>query len=257
VTLITKRKKKFRHFSAYPISGPLLAAKNLSSHVHKLLASCLAPGATPCKRPDLDARGPNIPQLLVEPFKDATGTAEGATIAIGLTEEVVEKLARFKDLIVVLSDPRRPDSLTFAAGTNSAKRYALAGSVRVEGDDIRLYARLIDRTKGSILWANSYDGSRTVRRLLDVEGDVARDVATALGQPYGTMASSALSAERASKTVLNSNQKLVSTLCRCWRSARGKPDNNIAALAFLTAKGRVVHALLELVAALGEKTNAD
>ena len=46
-------------------------------------------------------------------------------------------------------------------------------------------ARLIDRTNGSILWANSYDGSRTVRRLLDMEGDVAGDVATALGQPYG------------------------------------------------------------------------
>jgi TolB-like protein len=132
--------------------------------------------------PGLDARGPNIPKLLVEPFKDATGTAEGATIAIGLTEEVVEKLARFKDLVVVLSDPRRPDT-----GTSSAMRYALGGSVRVEGDDIRLYARLTDRTKGSILWANSYDGSRTVRRLLDVEGDVARDVATALGQPYGTI----------------------------------------------------------------------
>ena len=72
-------------------------------------------------------------------------------------------------------------------GTNSAMRYALGGSVRVEGDDIRLYARLTDRTKGSILWANSYDGSRKVRRLLDVEGDVARDVATALGQPYGTI----------------------------------------------------------------------
>ena len=39
-----------------------------------------------------------------------TGTAEGATIAIGLTEEVVGKLASFKDLVVVLIDPRRPDS---------------------------------------------------------------------------------------------------------------------------------------------------
>jgi TolB-like protein len=120
--------------------------------------------------PSLDARGPNIPKLLVEPFQDVTGTADRA-IAIGLTEQVVEKLARFKDLIVVLSDPRRPE----AAGTNSVMRYSLAGSVHVEGDNIRLSARLIDRTNGSILWANSYDGSRTVRRVLDVEDDVARD----------------------------------------------------------------------------------
>ena len=77
----------------------------------------------------------NIPKLLVEPFQDATGTAEGATIAIGLTEEVVEKLARCKDLVVVLSDPRTPDPLASSAETNSAMRYALAGSVRVARPD--------------------------------------------------------------------------------------------------------------------------
>ena len=136
---------------------------------------------------DLAVQGPNIPKLLVEPFRDATATPEGATIAIGLTEEVVAKLVRFKDLTVVLDDPRKHESLALPEGTKSAMRYALAGSVRVEGDDIRLYARLIDRVKDSILWANSYEGSRKVRRLLDVEDDVARDVATALGQPYGTI----------------------------------------------------------------------
>ena len=43
----------------------------------------------------------------------------------------------------------------------------------------------LDRTNGSILWANNYDGSRRVGRLLDMEADIAGDVATALGQPYG------------------------------------------------------------------------
>ena len=135
--------------------------------------------------PGLDARGPNVPKLLIEPFQDVTGTAEGAIIAMGLTEELVGKLASFKDLVVVLLDPRRPDSAALAARTDSSMRYALAGSVRVEGDAIRLSAHLIDRTNGSILWANNYDGSRRVRRLLDMEADIAGDVATALGQPYG------------------------------------------------------------------------
>ena len=132
---------------------------------------------------DLDVRGPNIPKLLVEPFQDVTGTTEGATIAKGLTEEVVGKLTSFKDLVVVVFDPRRPDSA--ATEANSAIRYTLAASVRIEGDAIRLSARLIDRANGSVLWANNYDGSRGVRRLLDMEADVAVDVATALGQPYG------------------------------------------------------------------------
>src|SRR5262249_60932045 len=101
---------------------------------------------------DTAVQVPNIRKLLVEPFRDATATPEGATVAIGLTEEVVAKPVRFKDLTVVLDDPRKHESLALPEGTKSAMRYALAGSVRVEGDDIRLYARLIDRVKDSILW---------------------------------------------------------------------------------------------------------
>src|SRR5262249_41049804 len=135
--------------------------------------------------PDLADSGPNVPKLLVEPFQDETGTANGQIIANGLTEELIGKLARFKELIVVLLDPRRPDSATLASRTNPAMRYALAGSVQLEGDAIRVAARLVDRSDGSVLWANSYDGSRRVGHLLDMEADIAGDVATALGQPYG------------------------------------------------------------------------
>jgi TolB-like protein len=139
----------------------------------------------PVGSPDLADLGPNVPKLLIEPFQDVTGTADGAIIAKGLTEEVVGKLASFKELIVVLLDPRRPDSSVLAARNDSAMRYRLAGSVRLEGDAIRLSVRLIDRANDSILWANTYDGSRRVGRLLDMEADIASDVATALGQPYG------------------------------------------------------------------------
>jgi TolB-like protein len=131
----------------------------------------------------IGVRGPNVPTLLIEPFQDLSGTSEGSTIAEGLTEEVVAKLASFKELVVVLIDPRRPDSS--AVVINSATRYILDGSVRVEGDAIRLSARLVYRTSGSVLWAKSYDGTRRVRRLLDIEADIASDVAAALGQPYG------------------------------------------------------------------------
>ena len=121
-------------------------------------------------------------KLLVEPFQDVTGTAEGATIAMGLTEEVIGKLASFKDLVVVLLDPRRPNSAVRAARTDPAMRYTLTGSVRVEGDAIRLSARLIDRTNGSVLWANTYDGSKRVGTLLDMEADIAGDVTIGTGK---------------------------------------------------------------------------
>ena len=146
---------------------PLLALSALAAMVLVLttwgaLQWLVAPRTVEAPSPGLDASGPNIPKLLIEPFQDVTGTAEGATIAMGLTEEVVGKLASFKDLVVVLLDPRRPDSAALAARTDSSMRYTLAGSVRVEGDAIRLSAHLIDRTNGSVLWANTYDGSKRV-----------------------------------------------------------------------------------------------
>jgi TolB-like protein len=134
---------------------------------------------------DLAVSGPNVPKLLVEPFQDVAGTTEGTIIAKGLTEEVIGKLEHFKELIVVLLDPRRPDSAALAARTDSAMRYSLGGSVRLEADVVRVSARLVDRTDGSIVWANNYDANRSTGRLLDMEADIAGDVATALGQPYG------------------------------------------------------------------------
>ena len=169
---------------------PVLALSVLAAIVLVVTAGAalqwfVLPRTVEAPSPGLDTRGPNIPKLLVEPFQDVTGTAEGVTIAMGLTEEVIGKLASFKDLVVVLLDPRRPDSEVLTTRTDPSMRYTLTGSVRVEGDAIRLSARLIDRTKGSVLWANTYDGSKRVGTLLDMEADIAGDVARALGQPYG------------------------------------------------------------------------
>jgi TolB-like protein/tetratricopeptide (TPR) repeat protein len=141
----------------------------------------------PRSAPPLSVSGPNIPKLLVETFQDVSATTESAVITNGLTEEVIGKLAHFKELVVVVLDPSRHDPSTLPAQADSAMTYLLTGSVQVEGDAIRLSTRLVDRTDGSVLWANDYDGSRKVGRLLDIEADIAGDVATALGQPNGVI----------------------------------------------------------------------
>lgn len=120
---------------------------------------------------------PDVPRLLVTPFEDLSGTENASIIARGLTDKVIEQLAKFKEIVVIADRP---------TGTSAhLARYWLAGGVRVDGDRLRLTARLVNRADGSVVWAESYGENLQVRDLLDLEATVARAVATALAQPYG------------------------------------------------------------------------
>ena len=128
---------------------------------------------------NLRATAPEIPQLLVEPFEDLSGTETSAAVTRGLTQEVIGHLAKFKDIVVIES--ARPDE---AAKT---PRFVLAGSVSLSADAFRLRVRFINRSSGSVLWANSYDGDMDVAKLLEAQADIARNVATTLAQTYGVI----------------------------------------------------------------------
>jgi tetratricopeptide (TPR) repeat protein len=64
-------------------------------------------------------------------------------------------------------------------------RYVLQGSVRLEGEKLRLSARLVSSADQSVVWANSYDKNLKVQELIATQSDIARQVATAIAQPYG------------------------------------------------------------------------
>jgi TolB-like protein len=126
----------------------------------------------------------NSPRILVEPFEDLSGTADSAMIARGLTDEVIGQLSKFKEITVFGADLSEGKNNPLAH-RYGAPRYALEGRVRVDGNRLRLSARFLNRSDGSVIWANNYDRTLRVQELLDVQSDVATGVATALAQPYG------------------------------------------------------------------------
>ncbi|MFI0844209.1 hypothetical protein [Mesorhizobium sp. IMUNJ 23232] len=128
---------------------------------------------------NLRATAPEIPRLLVEPFEDLSGTEMSAAVASGLTQEVIGHLAKFKDIVVIES--------TEPGTAAEQPRFVLAGSVSLLADAFRLRVRLINRSNGSVLWANSYDGGMDVGKLLQAQADIARNVATSLAQTYGVI----------------------------------------------------------------------
>ncbi len=129
-----------------------------------------------------DPGGPERPRLLVQPFEDLTGTQASATIARGLSQEVVGQLSKFKDIVVVESVDTRPGE------TIPSPRFALAGSVSLSDDAFRLRVKFTNWNDGSVLWANSYDGAMKVDELVGVQSDIARNVATTLAQSHGVIA---------------------------------------------------------------------
>lgn len=116
----------------------------------------------------------------MERFQNVPGKDASADIAQGLTDEVVGQLTKFKEILVIAPGAGRE------AGAQGPQ-FALQGGVRLEGDIVRLIARLIRKADGAVLWANNYDADLRDRNLLEVEADVAQSIATAVAQPYGVI----------------------------------------------------------------------
>ncbi|PTM97345.1 hypothetical protein [Mycoplana dimorpha] len=136
----------------------------------------------------ISALSPDMPSVVVMPFEDITGSHNTALFARGLTDEVIGQMARFKEIAVIAG---RSTDGAGAVQTDPPKAglpvYALEGRVRSEDDKLRLTARLVSLSDGTVIWANSYDAQLNVRELLDIEADLARAVATTLAQPYGVI----------------------------------------------------------------------
>lgn len=129
------------------------------------------------------AHAPAIPRLLVKPFDDLTKVGNSDAIARGLTREIIGQIVKFKDIVTIedLSGSAQ------AAPSADSPRYILAGDVDMTAAQFRLRARVINSADNSVIWANSYNGDLQASTLIGVEVEIARQVATALGQPYGVI----------------------------------------------------------------------
>jgi len=121
---------------------------------------------------------PAIPRLMIRPFEDLTGSGASRVVVKGLTQEIIGQLAKFKDIVTV-----EDDGGTKPVSRNA--RYILAGGVSVSEDKLRLQARVSDAEDSAVLWAQTYETAFEPSQIIAVESEIARRVATALGQPYG------------------------------------------------------------------------
>lgn len=124
---------------------------------------------------------PERPRVLVEAFEDQSDSQDAGRIASGLKQEIVEKLSKFKDIVVMESAGKADDP------TISPPRFVVAGSVTLSTDAFHLQVRMIKRADNSILWANRYDGRLNVAAFIDAQTEIANSVSKTLAQTDGVI----------------------------------------------------------------------
>jgi TolB-like protein len=124
----------------------------------------------------------NLRSIAVLPFVNMSTDAENEFFSDGLSEEILNSLARIDGMQVV----GRTSSFQFKGKNDDLRTIGdklgvasvLEGSVRREGDRARITAQLIRTSDGIHLWSQTYD--RTLKDTLAVQLDIAEQVAGAL-----------------------------------------------------------------------------
>ena len=105
---------------------------------------------------------PDKPSIAVLPFDSLGSDSEQVYFADGISEDLITDLSKLSGIFVIA----RNSSWTYKGkptkvqkvGAELGVRYVMEGSVRRQGDQVRINAQLIDAVSGHHLWAERYDG---------------------------------------------------------------------------------------------------
>ena len=131
---------------------------------------------------DVDKKAPVLQSIAVLPFVNMSSDQAQEWFSDGLTEEILNALARTPDLLVAArtssfkyknSDEDIP---TIAAALGVA--HVLEGSVRSSRDRLRVTAQLIRASDGFHLWSQTYD--REPEDVIRIQEEIALEIAKAL-----------------------------------------------------------------------------
>ena len=120
--------------------------------------------------------------VAVLPLINESGDPANEYFSDGLSEELITALAQIGDLKVI----GRSSSFRFKGGAESSRVIGeklgvatlLEGTVRKQGDRVRIVAELINAADGRALWSRSYD--RDLKDIFAVQSEIASAVAVAL-----------------------------------------------------------------------------
>jgi TolB-like protein len=127
------------------------------------------------------------PAIAVLPFVNMSADRDQEYFSDGITEELINALARIRELKVTA----RTSTFAFKdrqldmrdLGDSLGVGYLVEGSVRKAGDRLRITAQLIDAADGSHLWSDEYD--RQLDDVFAIQTSIAQAIAAELRVSLG------------------------------------------------------------------------
>jgi len=127
------------------------------------------------------------PALVVLPLRPVGAVQDERTLAEGLSEELITRLARIDGLHLISTTSARlaqSESLDLRQLADRLRvTHALEGSLRQAGQQLRIDLRLIELPSGRTLWAQDYD--RNLADVFALQREIAQSVATKLALRLG------------------------------------------------------------------------
>jgi TolB-like protein/Flp pilus assembly protein TadD len=127
------------------------------------------------------------PSIAVLPFADMSREGDQEYFSDGMTEELLNTLANIRELRVsgrtsTFAYKDRDEDLR-TIGDELGVQYLVEGSVRKDGDQLRITAQLIDAGDGSHMWSDTYD--RKLEGVFAIQTEIATSIADQLRIPLG------------------------------------------------------------------------
>ena len=141
--------------------------------VSEFLTALQSPDAGPAGSVAAAARG-----IAVLPFVNASPDSENEYLSDGITDELIDALAKVEGLRVasrtsVFALKGKPQDVR-ASGALLGAAWVLEGTVRRSGDRLRITAQLTSTEDGRLLWSQRYD--RTLEDVFAIQEELARTI---------------------------------------------------------------------------------
>jgi adenylate cyclase len=115
-------------------------------------------------------------------FNNLSSGGEPDHFGDGMADDIITALSRFSELFVTARNSsfsyRDKSTDVQQIGRELGVRYVLQGSIRRDGDRVRISVQLIDATTSAQCWAECYD--RRLEDIFAIQDDVVRAIAPVL-----------------------------------------------------------------------------
>ena len=173
-----------------------------------------------------DLPQPDRPAIAVLPFANMSGDREQEYFSDGISEDIITALSKLRWFYVIA----RNSSFVYKGkpvhikqvGEELGVGYVVEGSVRKEGNHVRITAQLIDVATGTHIWSERYD--RSLADVFAVQDEITQAVVAAI-EPQ-LYAAENFRAQRKAPDNMDAWNLVMRALSHYWRVTR--QDNMVA-----------------------------